>query len=98
MKSSNKMKNKNLDIYFDILRIIACFLVIVNHTNSSVLLSEKPSLIWFVSLTYFFVCKIAVPIYFMISGALLLKKSDDFKKSFKSSFSYIYFFFYILFK
>lgn len=81
MKSSNKMKNRNLDIYFDILRIIACFLVIVNHTNSSVLLSEKPSLIWFVSLTYFFVCKIAVPIYFMISGALLLKKSDDFKKS-----------------
>ena len=67
---------------WDILRIIACFLVIVNHTNSDVFLSMAPSLTWFASLTYFFLCKMAVPLFVMISGALLLKKEEDYKTFF----------------
>lgn len=67
--------------FLDLLRIIACFLVIVNHTNSNIFLSTTPQyLTWFVSLTYFFISKIAVPIFFMISGYLLLNKIDSYKK------------------
>lgn len=67
--------------FLDLLRIIACFFVIVNHTNSYIFLeTSPPSLTWFVSLTYFFISKIAVPIFFMISGYLLLNKIDDYKK------------------
>ena len=67
--------------FLDLLRIIACFFVIVNHTNSNIFLSTTPqSLTWFVSLTYFFISKIAVPIFFIISGYLLLNKIDNYQK------------------
>lgn len=65
---------------FDILRILACFLVIVNHTNSSVFMSMEPCLTWYLSVAYFYLSKIAVPIFIMISGALLLKKDYTFKE------------------
>ncbi len=69
------------EFFLDLLRIIACFFVIVNHTNSDIFLSTTPqNLTWFVSLTYFFISKIAVPIFFMISGYLLLSKIDSYKK------------------
>lgn len=72
---------KSRKAFLDLLRIIACFFVIVNHTNSDIFLSTTPqNITWFVSLTYFFVSKIAVPIFFMISGYLLLNKIDSYKK------------------
>ncbi len=72
---------KSRKTFLDLLRIIACFFVIVNHTNSGIFLSTTPqNLTWFVSLTYFFISKIAVPIFFMISGYLLLNKIDSYKK------------------
>ncbi len=74
---------KSRKTFLDLLRIIACFFVIVNHTNSTIFLSTTPEgLTWFVSLTYFFISKIAVPIFFMISGYLLLNKIDNYKKYF----------------
>lgn len=69
--------------FLDLLRIVACFLVIVNHTNSRIFQGSNPEhTVWFVSLTYFFVSKIAVPVFFMISGYLLLSKVDTWKKAF----------------
>lgn len=68
--------------YIDFLRIIACFMVIVNHTNSSIFLNTTPCKTWFASLSWFFISKSAVPIFVMISGAVLLKKQDTPKKSF----------------
>ena len=69
--------------YIEVMRIIAAFLVIVNHTNSDVFLKmcEPQSLTWYLSLTYFYVSKIAVPVFFMIMGGLLLQKVDKPKKS-----------------
>jgi len=69
--------------YIEVMRIIAAFLVIVNHTNSDVFLGkcEPLSFTWFFSLTYFFVSKIAVPVFFMIMGGLLLQKVDTPKRS-----------------
>lgn len=73
---------KSRKSFLDLLRIIACFLVIVNHTNSVIFLNTAPkNPTWFISLTYFFISKIAVPIFFMISGYLLLNKKDSPKKS-----------------
>ncbi len=83
-----KMK-ENSKVYLDILRILACFLVIVNHTNSDIFLQMGPSLTWLFSISYFFVCRIAVPLFLMISGCLLLKKEDNYKKSFKRIFRII---------
>lgn len=79
MSSCNSRK-----YFLYLLRVIACFLVIVNHTNSDIFLSRTPEgLTWFASLTYFFVAKIAVPIFFMISGYLLLNKKDTWRKTFE---------------
>ena len=73
--------------FLDLLRIIACFLVIVNHTNSSIFLGSSPDHIrWYISLAYFFLCKIAVPVFFMISGYLMLTKVDTWKKTFNRFF------------
>ena len=62
--------------YIECLRILAAFLVIVNHTNSPIFQLSQPSRTWFASLTYFFISKTAVPIFLMISGALLLDRQD----------------------
>lgn len=40
-------------VFIEMLRIFACFLVIVNHTNSTIFLQSAPSVTWFLSLTYF---------------------------------------------
>lgn len=69
-------------VWIELLRILACFLVIVNHTNSKIFLNAVPSLGWFVSLTYFFVSKIAVPLFVMISGYLLLGREDTYGKNY----------------
>lgn len=66
--------------YIDLLRVVACFLVIVNHTNSEIFLGTVPSFTWFISLTYFFICKPAVPIFLMISGYTMLDKQDTYLK------------------
>lgn len=69
--------------FIDVLRILACFLVIVNHTDSWVFLVTvpTPSPTWYASLTLFFISKIAVPIFIMISGYTMLDKCDSYKKS-----------------
>lgn len=67
---------KDTKQHIEFMRIVASFLVIVNHTNSRIFLSTAPSATWYTSLSYFFICKIAVPLFFMIMGALLLQKRD----------------------
>lgn len=69
---TQKAAAKDRAVYLDIIRIIACFCVIVNHTGSGIFLARSPSLTWFASLTLFFISKPAVPLFIMISGALLL--------------------------
>lgn len=67
--------------FLDFLRIIACFLVIVNHTTGDIFLVRTPEgLTWKVAVTYFFLSKVAVPVYFMITGYLLLSKPVSWKK------------------
>lgn len=70
-------------LWLEALRIIAAFLVIVNHTNSDVFQASHPGeLTWHLSILWYYVSKLAVPVYVMISGALMLGRQDSWKKIF----------------
>lgn len=68
-------------IHIGFLRIPACFLVLVNHTAESLFRDRAPSATWLCGVLYFFVCRIAVPIFLLIMGAVLLDKTDTPKRS-----------------
>ena len=69
--------------YLDFLRILAAFLVIVNHTNSLVFEKLAPAdATWWLSITWYYISKIAVPLFIMVSGACLLPKQDTFRRAF----------------
>ncbi len=68
--------------YMDFLRIAAVFLVIVNHTNSLVFQAASPAQIrWWVSVLWYYLSKIGVPLFVMVSGACLLPKVDPYRKT-----------------
>ncbi len=77
---SDKIKNSGKKVHLEFLRILACFLVLVNHTNSSIFLNTEISNLWYISVTYFFISKVAVPLFLMIMGAVLLTKQDTSEK------------------
>ena len=92
--------------YMDFIRIAAVFLVIVNHTNSSVFQASSPDkLTWWISIVWYYCSKIGVPLFVMVSGACLLPKVDTYQKAFRRMFrigivlvlfSYLYFIAYVL--
>ncbi len=75
-------KTKERKIYIDFLKIIAIFLVLFNHTNDNgfVLFTVKQNSPFF--LVYLFIAiftKIAVPLFFMTSGAVMIGKNEPIK-------------------
>lgn len=78
------MKEKRLD--YELMRILAIFLVVFNHTeNRGFFLYQVPggSMVNVVlSLLLAVICKIAVPLFFMISGGLLLHRQESIKDLF----------------
>ncbi len=69
--------------WLDALRLLAAFLVIVNHTNSEVFQASSPAeATWWLSMVWYYVSKLAVPLFVMVSGAVLLPKQDSLKKIF----------------
>ena len=69
---------KKREVWLDVLRILAAFLVIVNHTNSDVFQSVTPENgTWWLSVAWYALCKIAVPVFIMVSGSVLLGRVDD---------------------
>lgn len=76
---TSKSKSHRL-IHVELLRLLAMFLVIFNHTGERGFFlfadrMESPFYIPYMLASVF--CKIAVPIFFMISGALLLGKEES---------------------
>ena len=72
--------------YLDILRIIAVVLVIFNHTGSNgfqFFVQARGTFFYPVSLFISFFDKIAVPLFFMISGVLLIPKEESYKEVLK---------------
>lgn len=70
------MKDKK--VYFEIIRVIAVLLVIFNHTSGYGLYmissGVKQQLYMFITM----ITRINVPLFFMISGALLLSRQEEF--------------------
>lgn len=79
-------QEQNRAEHIDILRIIACFMVIFNHTDERgfwrYAYNDRGTALWIVNLIPSIACKPAVPIFFMISGALLLRKNESIKKTY----------------
>lgn len=67
-------------IDLDCLRILACIGVIYNHVMGHAV-TESSTLVSYWTLFDYFLCKMAVPVFFMISGTLLLSRTEDYKKT-----------------
>ena len=71
------MKQKK--VYLELLRVLAIVLVIYNHTRSDgYTLYQNTNNVWtyYSSLVLSIFCKVAVPLFFMISGVTLLGKKE----------------------
>ncbi len=85
-RSDKSMEKNKKQVYLEVLRIFAIFFVIYNHTRDQgfylyATLNDY-SFQYFLSLVLSLVCKCAVPIFFMISGAVLLGKEESVKDLF----------------
>lgn len=69
---------KKHQYYIDLLRVLACFLVIVNHTVKDAFIGYEMDFSATLGMFYLTFSKIAVPIFLMISGALLFEREDDY--------------------
>lgn len=77
-------------VYFDLLNILACFCVVCQHTNSK-FGNFQPTAGWLECAFTGVVCHWAVPVFFMLSGATLLKYRERYSTAdfFKRRFSRI---------
>lgn len=74
-----KPREKRYD-YLDLLRVLACFLVIVNHTNVIIFTDHKPTgLTWYASLAYHYVSRMDISLFVLISGACLMGRVDRYR-------------------
>ena len=81
----NEKTNSRL-LHMDMLRVLAIFMVVFNHTGERgymLFANQMDSFMYFPFMAFSIFCKIAVPIFFMISGALLLPKQESYKVLFK---------------
>ena len=70
-------------IYLDILKILAIILVIFNHSHWSI---ANEGTFWnFMQHFLYGVCKCAVPIFIMATGAVILKRETNYKEILKAS-------------
>ncbi|MBP7740927.1 acyltransferase family protein [Candidatus Woesebacteria bacterium] len=70
---------KNRLIWPDLIRIIAVFLVIMVHSSSKIVtswLNASPS-DWMIANIYDSISRVSVPLFVMLSGALLLNRKED---------------------
>ena len=84
INEENKLLNKERIFYFDILNILAIISVIAMHCNGLVH-GDPNTRAWNSSLLVECICYWAVPIFFMLSGANLLRYREkyDTKQFFK---------------
>jgi len=69
-------------LHLELLRFLAILLVIFNHTGESGYLyftTVPSSPLYYLYFLLSVLCKVAVPLFWMVSGALLLNKDEDFR-------------------
>lgn len=78
MKETSKERTHKT--YLDIIRIFAILTVIFNHTNARGYIYfttvEPKSAIYWISMIFSILCKVNVPLFFMISGVTLLGREE----------------------
>lgn len=62
---------------FDIIRTIAIFMVVAIHSHVAPLAANQGSAMWYVVMSLQVICLVAVPLFFMVSGALLLSGEKE---------------------
>ena len=76
------MSGRRREGWLDALRFVAAFLVIVNHTNSHVFQAATPQqATWWLSVVWYYVSKLAVPVFVLVSGACLLDRQDSLRRT-----------------
>lgn len=79
------MNTKEKIYYYEVMRIIACIFVIMNHTAYVFeRYVEMGNIMWMSSNFLFFMSKTAVPIFIMITGSLILKKEEGYESIFRN--------------
>lgn len=75
-------KSNVIKVHIELLRIVACFLVLFNHSFGamSTFSLDDFSKSRVAAMSLYFICRSAVPIFIMIMGANLLTKKDSFSK------------------
>lgn len=69
--------------YLEVIRILAILMVMYNHSAAFMSFSNQSGVEYAISFLFSMVCKGAVPLFFMVSGALLLGKMKVGKICFK---------------
>lgn len=70
-------------LYLEILRMVALFFVLYNHSRAYMSFAHQSGCEYRVSFFLSMICKSAVPLFFMISGVLLLGKCETFGTIFR---------------
>lgn len=73
-------------IYLEFLRVISILCVMMNHTGTRgffLFAERQDSKLYFLYMFFSIAIKVAVPLFFMISGALLLKRSESISYTFR---------------
>lgn len=73
------------NISFDLIRILAIFLVMYNHCETYIFYHHVPrmGLRYILSMCGAAFCKCGPPLFFMVSGALILHKKESFRRIFQ---------------
>ena len=72
------MTKSNRIVYMDVLRVIACFSVIMIHSSAYYVVKDIGSFNFWVGNIFDGLARIGVPLFVMISGALMLDKNYQF--------------------
>lgn len=85
------IKNRNLSL--DLLRVIACYLVMQQHASEYYYIGDQLSVVtgsntfWIGIITS--LCRTSVPLFVMLSGFLLLPMQDSISRFFRKRFTRI---------
>lgn len=80
----DRASNEKKIVFLEIIRIIAICLVVINHTDINYYYYHDTSNIFtfFVSLLFTILCTADVPLFYMVSGALLLQRNESLRTLF----------------
>jgi surface polysaccharide O-acyltransferase-like enzyme len=78
-RMSEQINRKEIKYWADFIRVIAIYLVVIIHVSGQITneWGQIPPLPWMLANVYGSVARISVPLFFMMSGYLLLPKSES---------------------